>query len=150
MNANHLTEKDFLAYLYGLEPEPPHLAECPECSGRWQGYLRRRQEMLSATVEVPERFLRAQRLAIHDRIRRPSRRFHLAPLPSMAALLLLLSVLSFFRAGPQADPAATLTATRSSVDTVADSELYQDVYSLASSATPLALEPMSSLFEVQQ
>ena len=88
--------------------------------------------------EVSQDFLAAQRRSILARLEpRPSVfRIKLAPL--LAATLLLCVILTVIRKTP--DPEMV-------PDIVMDSQIFEEVYSLASSSEPQAVQPLRSLFE---
>lgn len=141
MAHRHWTDDEFIARLYELGPQDGHLEECPECAARWGQLLARREE-LRAPLPLDEALLSRQRRAVYEAVQNaPARRwvpYGLAAAASLAALAVALTVNRL--AGPPGPVAET-------PQTISDSELLADVYSLVQSPEPAALEPVRSLFE---
>ena len=140
MENRHWTDEDFVDRLYGVGPANDHLEACEPCRRQWERYLRRRQSLRAATPEIAPDLLAAQRNAVLVRLQDRPHPFRFGLLPSFAALLLVMVILTVFRPAPQ--PRSVLAPP--------DTELYEDVFSLVSSTSPSAVEPLESLFEVQK
>lgn len=141
MAQKHWTEDEFIARLYELGPQDGHLEECPECAVRWRQLLARREE-LRAPLALDEALLARRRQAVYAAGQIPPARrwvpYGLAVAASVAVFAVALSVSR--QAGPPAQVA-------DSSQTISDSELLADVYSLVHSPEPAALEPVRALFE---
>ncbi len=140
MEDGHWSDEDFVGRLYGVGPANDHLEACEPCRRQWERYLERRQTLRIAELEIAPAFLAAQRTAVLSRLPKEPRLLRFGLLPSFAALLLALVILTLFRPAPGSR----------SVPAPPDTELYEDVFSLVSSTSPSAVEPLESLFEVQQ
>jgi hypothetical protein len=140
MKDQHWSDDDFLAGLYGIGPPDEHLRACDKCRTRWEMLKYRRERLLAKDAPVPQRFLDRQKLAIYERINRKASWFNLRPAPVLAALLLFFVILSIFRPAPQTRPFVSKS----------DAEVFEDIFDIASSAEPSALQPVHALFEVEQ
>ncbi len=140
MEDRHWSEEEFVGRLYDIAPANDHIETCEACRRQWELFLTRRASLRSAIPEIPADILAAQRHAVLARLAEQPRRSRLELLPSFAAILLILVIVTIFRPAP----------TPLSVDVAPDTELYQDVFSMVSSTAPAAVEPLQSLFEVQQ
>ncbi len=139
MTDKHWTREDFISRLYGVGREDVHLDSCEQCGKEWEKLRSRRNRLLSFDPEVPEDFLVAQRRSTLARLDEPRRLLRFQPLSAMAAVLLILVVLTVFRTVPP----------RESTEAAPDIQLYQDVLTMASGTAPSAVEPLQSLFEVE-
>ena len=139
MAGRHWSDEDLLARLYGIGPQDGHLDTCESCRGRWEKLQLRRERLLAMESQVPQDFLAAQRRSIYERLEQKPRWFHLELVPSLAALLLALVILSMFRPAPQRHP----------VGTASDDIVFEEAFEIATSTEPSAVEPVRSLFEVQ-
>jgi len=140
MENRHWSEEEFVGRLYGIASADDHIEACAACKRRWELYLKRRESLRMAAPEIPADILAAQRRAVLARLDEKPRQSRLELLPSFAAILLILVIVTIFRPAPKP----------LSVDTAPDTELYQDVFSMVSRTAPTAVEPLRSLFEVQQ
>ncbi len=138
MENRHWSDDDLLAELYGIGPADGHLSVCPDCRRRWEWFRNRRDQFLRTEPVVGESLLVEQRRAIRARLGRHQRIPRLQPASLLAALLLICVILTVFRHTPK----STLSG-----DTAADEQMFEEVYSLASSPEPQAVEPLQSLFE---
>ncbi len=141
MSGKHYSDDDLVARLFGLGPDDPHLAECEECTRRWDKIRERIELRRPAEVEVPADFLAAQRRAIYARVERKSRRLPLRwlPLPA-AALLVLVMVFTVFKPASHKSPK----------DVISDDQALQDVFTTGSRIELAGLNPVESLFEEQK
>ena len=141
MAPKHWTDDELIAHLYEMGPEDGHLEVCAECAARWRQLLARR-EQLRAPLTLDEAQLFRQRQAVYEAAQQPRARrwapYGLAAAASVAVFAIALSVSRL--AGP---PAPVTEAPQ----TISDSELLADVYSLVHSSEPAALEPVRALFE---
>jgi len=130
----HLSDDQLIDRLYGLAGEQNHLADCPQCSARFDAMEIRRREMARLAPPSAE-VLAAQRRVIHSRLgERPNRRMKW--IPAMAAGALAIAALVYRPAVPPAphpDPA--------------DAQLFSEVYSMEQSTEPTAAAPIHGLFE---
>ncbi len=136
----HLSTDDLLDRLYGIAGSAveAHLAGCSECSQRYAAFEQRRAES-SASCEVSDRTLAAQRRAIYARIEeQPPASLRWAP---ALALLCLLAI------GLWLYPSGTRRAAPSPHPEISDEQLFSDVYSIEESAEPRAATPIHALFE---
>ena len=136
----HWSDDDFLARLYGIGPEEAHLGTCEECRARWESLQLKREQLCSQESQVSQEFLARQRQAIYERLKGKPRGFHLRPASTLAALLLILVIVSLFRPSLQREP----------IDTMSDIKVFEEAFEIASSSEPSAIEPVQSLFEVRQ
>jgi len=100
----------------------------------------RRAELCAREPEVPADFFAAQRLAIYRQV---ERRRHLSArwlVPLFATLLLAVVIIIMFKPAPR----------RQAVNVVPDTQVFEDVFKIATSTEAAAVEPVRSLFEVQQ
>ncbi len=141
MENRHWNDDDLLAGLYDVGPADGHLAECSDCRQRWEWFQNRREQLLAAEPAVSESLLAEQRRMVLTRLAHHRGFLHLQPASVLAALLLVCVILTVFRHTPK----STLTG-----DTAADEQIFEEVYSMASSPEPQAVEPMQSLFEESQ
>ncbi len=139
MNPNHWTDERMTRRLYGLEENDGHIETCERCRDRWERMCGRKRS-LAATGAIPEEFLASQRGSILRRLKNPGSRLQLSALPAMAAILLVLVVATIFRQDNRQEPPEGMP----------DPQLYQEVFSIAGSTSSSAVEPIQSLFEVEQ
>jgi len=141
MAPRHWTEDELIAHLYEMGPEDGHLEACAECAARWRQLLARREE-LRAPLMLDGARLARQRQAVYEAAQEPRARrwipYSLAVAASIAVLAVALSV---------SRPTAPYSPAADESQTISDSELMADVYSLAHSSEPAALEPVRALFE---
>ncbi len=140
MAERHWSDEGLLAHLYGAAPEDAHLEGCGRCHMLLADLRSRREWLLSHEPAVPEEFLAVQRRAVRRRLEQPGVRLHLRAAPVLAALLLVLVILTVYRPAPEGPP----------VDSMSDAKVFEDAFEVASSTEPEAVEPVQSLFEVQQ
>jgi predicted anti-sigma-YlaC factor YlaD len=140
MADRHWSDEDLLAWLYGIGPQDGHLDLCESCRGRWEELQLRRARLLAREPWVPQDLLAAQRRSIYERLERKQHWLHLQLVHALAALLLVFVILTVFRPVPRRQP----------VDTASDDRVFEDVFEIATSTEPSAVEPVQSLFEVQQ
>lgn len=140
MEKRHWSADDFLALLYGVGPEDTHIAVCSECRTRFEELLLRRERLRSREPELSAEFLSRQRRAIYERLEQKPLWLRLQPAHLLTALLLAFVILSIFRPAPLVQP----------TDTASDAGIFEDVFAIATSSEPAALEPARSLFEAQQ
>jgi predicted anti-sigma-YlaC factor YlaD len=140
MADRHWSDDDLLARIYGIGPQDGHLDSCESCRGRWQELQLRRERLLVREPWIPQDFLAAQRHSIYERLEGKQRGFHLQLVHTLAALLLVFVILTVFGPAPRRQP----------VDTTSDDKVFEDVFEIATSTEPSAVEPVQSLFEVQQ
>jgi hypothetical protein len=140
MTEKHWGDEEFLARLYGLGADDGHLEICGRCSARWSELQNLRDRMLAREPRVSKEFLAAQRRSIYSRLGRKSRWTRLQLSPSLAALLLIMVVLTILRPAPDKMPQ----------ETISDLQVFEEVFQTAASSEPSAVEPVRSLFEVQQ
>ncbi len=141
MSGEHYSDDDLVARLFGLGTDDAHLAECEECTRRWDKIRERNELRRLAEAEVPAGFLAAQSRAIYARVERKSRRLPLRwlPLPA-AALLVMVMVLTVFKPASHKPPK----------DVISDDQALQDVFTVGSRMEPAGLKPVESLFEEQK
>ena len=141
MSAQHWSDDELMARLYGVGPNNGHLEECAECAEKWRSLQAARAWMLEQQPQpVSEEFLARQRAEISQRLEgaRATRKwFVLAPAGLAVAVVVLAVVL--YRPGPVPVPDAGTP----------DADFYAEVYSLALSEEPEALGPMHALFEAE-
>jgi hypothetical protein len=140
MAVRHWNDDELIAQLLCGGPADRHLESCEECRARLERLQLRREELLSGTPEVPGDFLARQRHAIFRRLEAKPRLLRLETAPVLALLLLVLVILSVFRPVPPSPPA----------DVASDAMIFEDVFNTAARTEPAAVEPVQSLFEVQQ
>jgi hypothetical protein len=138
MEHKHWNDDDLLERLLISGPEDTD--SCVECLRRLEVLRRRRNRLVQADPAVPEPLLSTQRQRIYERLEKKPLLFPLPVAPSLAALLLLFVVLTVFRPTP---------APRA-VDAAAEDKLFQEVFTLIADPAPSSVEPVRSLFEVQQ
>ena len=140
MADRHWSDEQLLARLYGMEQGDGHLHDCAECLRRWKEICARRRELLGNRPHVSTGYLAEQRNAVRKRITAESPRLRLRLAPALAALLLLVAVLTLFQ---RQSKSPVLPET-------ADNRVFEDAFTLASGEEPEAVEPIQALFEVQQ
>jgi anti-sigma factor RsiW len=140
MADRHWHDDEILARLYDVGPQNGHIEACYECRTRLEALQQRRESVRAREPEVPADLLAGQRRAIYERIERKPMLIRLRLAPSLAALLLVLVIVSMFRPAPQ----------RQAMDPAADASVFEDVFKIATSTEPSAVEPVRSLFEEQQ
>lgn len=136
----HFTDDQLIGRVYGIEPDggSVHLAECEDCSARWQTFERRYREMIPA-LPVSSEFLMAQRRGIYARVdRQPALRLKWVPAGVAACLLAVVMLV-------HRPAAAPVMHTDSN-----DAQLFSEVYSMEQSAEPRAASPIHELFEDNQ
>jgi hypothetical protein len=141
MENQHWSKDEFLAALYGAGPLDNHPDTCAECGRRWDQLLKRREVLRRVRPEVSQDFLAAQRRSILARLEPSSRVLRIRLAPLLAAALLLCVILTVIRKAPGPEMAP---------DIVMDNQIFEEVYSLASSSEPQAVQPLRSLFEESQ
>ena len=140
MGTRHWDDHELIERLYGLGPEDGHLDECEHCAARFGAMLSAREHVL-APPSVSEELMTRQRLAIRRSLETPGRNHRWLPYGSAVATaaILLLAVL-LYRPAP-APKASRLPS---------DAEFFAEVYSLARSSEPVAVEPIHALFQEEQ
>jgi len=137
MGAEHWSDEEILAGLYGAGPVDRHPDECADCRQRWE-LMRRRQEGLRlAEPNLSGAFLASQRRAIMAQTEGRSRSSGLQLVPWLGAVVLLLLAILVNR------PAKLQPAPE-----VSDAQLFEDVFSTVSRSEPRAVETVRSLFQV--
>jgi len=138
MGAEHWSDEEILAGLYGAGPVDGHPDECADCRQRWE-LMRRRQEGLRlAEPNLSGAFLASQRRAIMARTEGRSRSSGLQLVPWLGAVVLLLLAILVNRPASKLQPAPE----------VSDAQLFEDVFSTVSRSEPRAVETVRSLFQV--
>ena len=140
MGAKHWSDEEILAGLYGAGPVDGHPNECADCRRRWEWMGRRQEGLRLAEPDLSEAFLAFQRRAIMARTEGSSRSSGLQVVPWVAAVVLLLLAILVHRPAPKLQPTPE----------VSDAQLFEDVFSIVSSSEPRAVEPVRSLFLVNQ
>ncbi len=141
MFGKHYSDDDLVARLFGLGSDDSHLAECEECTRRWNQIRARNGFRRPAEIEVPAELLAVQRRAIYARVEHKTRRLPLRwlPLPAVA-LLVMVMVLTVFKPAPHKPPK----------DVISDDQALQDVFTVGSKTESTGLKPVESLFEEQK
>jgi hypothetical protein len=134
MSDIHYTDDELLDRLYEAGRADDHLERCDECRVRWEGFVRRRREVLQPPP-VADAWLRAQRALIHERIERPS---PLRPALVFAALALLAVLLN----RPAERPTSVVASS--------DAQLLSEIYTMIQDDEPRAAIPVRALFEARQ
>jgi anti-sigma factor RsiW len=138
--AEHLSDDELIARLYGVGPQDGHLDGCPECADRWRALTAARARVVQPPA-VPEEFVAGQRRAVYRRLGSRERSLVLLPFASaMATAAIVLLAVLLYRPAPAPQPAVVSS----------DAELYSDIYSMVQSSEPKAAEPIHALFEVQE
>ncbi len=140
MTERHLNDEELLVRLYGLRGDDGHLAACGLCRARWDDLRRLRKRLLEREPQIPEELLAEQRQSIYSSLERRPTSIRLSPAPSLAAVLLILVILTVFRPAPE----------KVAPDTPSDVQVFEEVFQTAAGTEPSAVEPVRSLFEVQQ
>ncbi len=105
MSDRHWTDEEMLLRLFDVGPQDGHLESCPVCARRWETVHAKYQSRPEGLYEVPEEQLRAQRLAIRERIGHRKRKSRLIFVPTLAASLIILAfVVVIFRQAPRELP----------------------------------------------
>ena len=138
----HISMDEMIQRLYGLDTGADHLAECPECSARFQA-LAHRWDELRAPAEIPAGLLAAQRRVVYSRMgERP--RSSQAWVPALAtAALLALGVYIYQPATHHPTPKAVPVAKVE----VGDAQLFSEAVSIEQTAEPRAVAPIHGLFQ---
>ena len=136
----HWKDDDFIDRLFGIGPEGDHLATCALCARRWQSFQLKQEQRISGLVEVPDALLAEQRRAVYTRLGEKKPAFRLEVAPTMAAIVLLLVILSALRPVPD----------QQRPETMSDTQMFEEIFDMASSNEPDVVEPVRSLFEVRQ
>jgi hypothetical protein len=151
MADKHWNENDLIDRLYGLDPaeglSEAHLGNCPECGQRWLALSERRRDVVSA--ELPESAvlderLRAQRLAIWNRVERPGGRVLWGAVPAAAAALMVVIAVSFHPAAMRTQEARVTAAP------VSDTQLFTEIATVVNEEGPRASDPIRGLFDEPQ
>jgi hypothetical protein len=140
MTERHWGDEELLSRLYGFGADDGHLEQCEQCRARWNDLKLGREKLLARQPQIPVEFLSAQRRAINARLERKPYWIRPPLAPSLTALLLILVILTVFRPAPEKEPQ----------DTISDVQVFEDVFNTAAGTEPSAVEPVRSLFEVQQ
>jgi anti-sigma factor RsiW len=150
MSREHWTNDQLIEYLYGLRSDEGHLAGCDECRSRLHELESSRQALEAewkASDDVPSELLAAQRRRIYQVVDKPQRWWSLAGRPqwaSAAVVVVLLAggatLVEQRHANAPSAPAHQL------VKPVSDSELADEVSSIADSSEPNAAAPLEGLF----
>ncbi|SRR6266545_916752 len=140
MGARHWSDEEILAGLYDVGPMDGHPNECADCRRRWELMRRRQEELRLAEPNLSGAFLASQRRAIMARTEGGSRSAGLQLAPWLAAVVLLSLSILVNRPAPKLQPQPE----------VSDAQLFDDVFSIVSSSEPRAVEPVRSLFLVNQ
>ena len=140
MEEKHWSADEFLARLYGVGPLNAHLETCAECRARLEALQLRRESLRAGIPELPAGFLARQRQAIYYRLEGRALWMPLQPASLLAAVLLAFVIMTVLRPAPPG----------LAPDTTSDAEVFEEVFAVATSAEPIAVEPVRSLFEVQQ
>ncbi len=138
MENHHWTEEQFVERIYGIGLEDGHLEKCALCKRKWDEYAGRREAYLSGRPIIPYGDLAQQRHAIRKRLAAGRRNFRLHILSPLATALLVLVIITVLRP----------VRKSGTVESPSDAELYREVFTMVSSTTPTAVEPLQSLFEV--
>lgn len=147
-NSPHWTESDFVARLYGLEPEAgrseDHLKSCAGCATRWSELESGRRRMLDAapvTDEALDERLRAQRQAVWARIEKPRRglMWRLVPVTTTALMIFAGLALQHQTKAP--------VAPRPVISQASDAQFFNEVASMVNQEMPRAADPMQGLFD---
>lgn len=143
---NHWSDEDLLARLYGMDAapnlSPAHFEECPDCAARWSRLSGARAGVLAASssASCSDERLRAQRLAVWNRIEQPAHSRILRALPAAAACLVV--VLAVALNGPAPQPAHPQIASTA----VSDEQLFAEIATVVNADAPRAVEPIRGLF----
>lgn len=140
MEDKHWNDDALVERLYGLGAEDDHLERCTDCRQRWEQILARRQSVLEPQ-RAPEAFLVAQRqkiLARLEAIAIESPTLHFAYALAVAVIFATGIVLSL----PTPEPVRSVASS--------DTQIFEEAFSMASSAEPQALAPIRGLFEARQ
>ncbi len=140
MAGEHWSDDDLMAGLYGIGPPDKHLSMCEECRARWEIIRSRREQLLARDAAVSQEFLARQRQSIYQRLDARPLWLNFRFASVLAALLLIFVIVSIFRSAHHTQP----------FDAMSDAEVFEDIYNIASSVEPSAVEPVHSLFEVEQ
>jgi hypothetical protein len=140
MGARHWSDEELLAGLYGVGPTDGHPNDCADCRQRWELMCRRQEDLRLTEPNLSGAFLASQRRAITARTEGRPRSSRFQVVPWLAAVVLLLLAILINRPAPKLRPAPE----------VSDAQFFEDVFSTVSRSEPRALEPVRSLFLVNQ
>jgi len=147
MQDNHWTDDDLLLRLYGADAAPQlsaaHLTECPACAARWEALASSRAAML-ASSPMPDQFeqrLRAQRMAMWQRLERPSRSKVWRAVPAAATVFMMFVGIALHQPAPQPVPQQVASSS-----TISDEQLFSEIASVINQDAPRAADPMRALF----
>lgn len=142
MAARHWTDEDLLAHLYGVGPEDDHLEQCRGCAERLNAMraMRRAHEAgYTAEDEVSFEFLASQRRQIYRRISEPPPKLIRRLAPAFAASLVVAGSLVLMQMQERHENAVHVKAF--------DTQLVEDVGSIATNPEPAPTAPLQALFE---
>lgn len=142
----HWSDDRMLERLYGLDPPPgldgSHLDSCPECAPRWQALQAARAQVTqSPAPAISEDRLRAQRVAVFDRLEHPARQGLLRFAPVAATALLLVMGIALHTPRPVVEQQTAAVLTQS------DRELFSEIAVLVEEDTPRATDAFRGLFD---
>lgn len=140
----HWSDAQLLERLYGLDappgPSEAHLAECPDCAGRWSALEASRARLLEAPPPaIGGERLRAQRAAVFARIEQPRPRALWALAPATALMLVMGVMLQTPDPRVETQTAAVLTQS--------DRDLFNDIAALVEEDAPRATGAIRGLFD---
>ena len=140
MEARHWSDEEIVACLYGVGPGDGHLLGCAECSKRL-AMMRLRQEQYRVCLSAKtDDLLAAQLRSIFAGIEKRKRLLRMSFIPALATVLLVIVAVMINRpvSKPKPEPM------------VSDTQLFEDVFSIVTSAELRAVEPVRSLFEAKE
>lgn len=140
MGLSHWSDEEILTGLYGVGPADGHPNECADCRRRWESMRLRREALRVPEPEMSEAFFASQRRAIIARTEGRPRSSGFQLVPWLAAVVLLFLAIVTNRPAPVSKPAPEQS----------DAQLFEDVFAVVSSSEPRAVEPVHSLFQVNQ
>ena len=140
MEDKHWNDDVLVERLYGLGAEDDHLERCTDCRQRWEQILARRESVLERP-RAPEAFLAAQRQEIFARLEAVTTESPVLYFAYAAAVTVVLTVAVVFSL-PTPEPMPSVASS--------DTQVFEEAFSMASSAEPQALAPIRGLFEVRQ
>jgi hypothetical protein len=140
----HWSEARLLDRLYGLDPPPglseAHLDSCPDCAARWTALQTSRAALIAQPAPAfAEDRLRAQRIAVFNRIERPRGIWALAP--AAATALLVVMGIALQTSPPVREPQTVAVISQS------DRELFGEIAALMEEDAPRATDPFRGLFD---
>jgi anti-sigma factor RsiW len=140
MADRHWSDDEIVARLYDVGPQDGHIEACPQCQMRLEELQLRRKSLRANDAELSAEFMALQRQAVYKRLEPTPLLSRLRPAPLAAALLLAFVIMTVFKPAPPRLPE----------EVTQDTGIFEDVFEIATSTEPSAVEPVRSLFEVQQ